>query len=604
MDFSKTKVAEAAVNHSKLDVSSTHITTGSFMKLQPVYYRHMLPGEHIKGVGNVLSRLAPVAVPTYGRCRINMRAFFVPFRVVMPNWNEFIVDTIASNASSTSLVPTSPVIPNSVIVNLYTTLISPSLFGLYSRQLDPNDADDAAIIAAGGYDFEYNANYYRFNSYGRWFYKLLLSLGYRPIWNTKDDFNYSALALLSLAKVYLDWYANSAYLNNTIYTDVAQLLKYNDPTSGLVLTYTDLMKIANMMRYINYDSGNDVFLEAWDNPMSPNNGLSSKFSIDDVSMSNGVSNAYKPSTITNDLTQNPYGTPFMLKPTSSSLNIGSEFLHSALKSMTDYVKRNQLSGAYSVDRFLARFGINLDSAKVDRSIYVGATSVDVDFGSVMQTANTSAAGDPSNLGDYAGQGIGRGSLSYDFKCDEFGLFLVTYTIIPSAHIYQGFDRNNLHILKEQFYQPEFDNLGCSAINKGEVYVSKNGSYGAGTDYSGVFGFAPRYYEYKQKSDFVSGDFTLNSIFAGGDSWHLNRIFDDLTFSNVSQQTHSYDFTTGKDAGQFDRIFQYTDSSIDKFYLVFNFAAESLAPCKSLFDTYKFDDLGQQLTLDAGGAKVN
>lgn len=596
MDFSKTVVASAAVNHSKLDVSSTHITTGNFMKLQPVYYRHMLPGEHIKGVGNVLSRLAPVAVPTYGRCRINMRAFFVPFRCVMPNWNEFIVDTIASNVSDSSLVPTSPVLPNTVIVQMFTTLISPTNLGIYSRLLDPTDTEDAAIISNNLYDFSTGSSYYVFNARGRWLYKLLCSLGYRPMWDIKDDFNYSALALLSLAKVYLDWYANSAYLNQQLYLNVMQLLKFNDPTTGLVLTYQDLSQIAQLLKEINYDSGNDVFLNAWDNPMSPNNGLFSTFTMSDIT------GAVNPATVDNN---NAYGTPVMKQSGPTAVTIGTEYIHQALKSMTDYVKRNQLSGAYAVDRFLARFGINLDSAKVDRSIYVGASSVDVDFGTVMQTVNTAGSGSPSNLGDYAGQGIGRGSLNFDFKADEFGLFLVTYTIIPVAHLYQGYDRNNLHVLKESFYQPEYDNLGCSAITKGEVYVSKNGSYGSTLGYQGIFGFAPRYYEYKQKTDFVTGDYICPSIFDGGDSWHLNRTFDDNSFSNgLTGQTHSFGFATGIDAGQFDRIFQYTNTDIDKFYLVFNFAAESLAPCKSLFDTYKFDELGQQLTLDAGGAKVN
>ena len=118
MDFSKTKVASAAVNHSKLDLSSTHILTGSFLNLPAVYYRHMIPGEHIRGVGNMLSRLAPVAVPTYGRCRVNLRAFFVPFRCVFPNFNEFIVDTIANNVSTSSLVSSSPTIDNSIFITI------------------------------------------------------------------------------------------------------------------------------------------------------------------------------------------------------------------------------------------------------------------------------------------------------------------------------------------------------------------------------------------------------------------------------------------------------------------------------------------------------
>lgn len=598
MDFSKTKVASAAVNHSKLDVSSTHITTSSFMQLQPVYYRHMLPGEHIKGSGNVLSRLAPVAVPTYGRCRINMRAFFVPFRCVFPNFNEFIVDTVASDFSNTSLIASSPVVNNITLATYFTTAVDQITNQPLVRQLDPNDTEDAAAINLGAYDFIMTNQYYVFSYYGRLYHKILQSLGYRVIWDEKNDFLYSALPLLAYAKVYLDWYANSSYINNQLFTSVQQLLKYINPTGNLVLSVANLVSIMNLVGVVAYDSGNDVYLNAWDNPVAPNNGLESNLSITDMKL--GTTNMgkvnFNPSAFT--------AQPVMLQDAASSVYIGSEFLHQALKSMTDYVKRNQLSGAFQIDRFLTRFGINLDSAKVDRSIYIGASSVDVDFGSVTQTVNTAPDGSPSNLGDYAGQGLGRGSIGFDYKADEFGLFVIMSSIIPIGHLYQGFDRNLLHIDKMDFYQPEFDNLGCQGISKGEVYVSSNDGYATAPDYKQIFGYAPRYYEYKQKQDFVTGDFVSPHAMIGGDAWHMNRILDDNTFTSIANQTHSFGFTMGFDAGGYDRIFQYTNNDIDKFYLVYNFSAESLAPCKSLFDTYKFDELGEQLTMDAGGAKTN
>lgn len=602
MDFSKTKVASAAVNHSKLDLSSNHITTGSFLNLQPVYYRHMIPGEHISGVGSMLSRLAPVAVPTYGRCRVNLRAFFVPFRCVFPNFNEFIVDTIANNVSTSSLVSGSPIINNDVFISYFTTATYQNT--PVSVSLDPNNHADAAIISDDRYDFESNGIYYVLSYRGRQLMKLIRSLGYKVIFdNTQKDFQFSALPLLCMAKVYLDWYANSSYANNVTYLYVQRLLKYNDPSAFLSLNQADLSQIMNLLGHITYDSGNDVYLNAWDTPMSPNQGNFSSRTISDISALNQTDSLGTSSPTSIGMMSN--GTPKMVQNSSSQVDIGTTFIHQALKSLTDYMKRNQLSGAYAVDRFLARFGINLDSAKVDRSIYVGASSIDINFGDVMQTVNNAPSGQPSNLGDYAGQGFGKGNLEFDFKCDEFGLFLVTYSIIPVAHLFQGFDRNLLHINKDSFYTPEFDNLGCSAIAKGEVYVSKNDSFATNTQYLGIFGFAPRYYEYKQKQDFVTGDFDSPYVMAGGSAWHLNRIFDDSSFNNThSDLVHSFGFTQGIDNAQYDRIFQYAQDDIDKFYLVFNFSVEGLSPCKSLFDTYKFDELGQQLTMDTGGAKVN
>lgn len=600
MDFSKTKVASAAVNHSKIDVSSTHITTANFMQLQPVYYRHMLPGEHIKGQGNVLSRLAPVSVPTYGRCRINMRAFFVPFRCVFPNFNEFIVDTIASDSENTSLVAESPYISSRDMYLMFLGNQDPFTGDQLVEQLDPDDSGDAAAIAAGAYDFTIGSAYYRLSYWGRVYKKILESLGYRLVWDEKTPLIYSALPLLAYAKVFLDWYANSAYLNNQLYTDIAQLFKFIDPTSALHVDDTSLFKILQLVSLVMYDSANDVYLNAWDNPVSPNNSLNSAMYIEDLYKNGNNDGSMGYVDFTNGILNSQ---PGMYQSDADGNYLGTTFLHQALKSMTDFVKRNQLAGAYQIDRFLARFGISLDSAKVDRSIYVGASSVDVDFGVVMQNSNTAGAGEVSNLGDYSGVGFGKGSLGFDFKADEFGFFVVVSSIMPAGHLFQGFDRNLLHISKTDFYQPEFDNLGCQAIAKGEVYVSSNGNYADGDGYQGVFGYAPRYYEYKQKSDFVTGDFVSPAAMLGGDAWHLNRILADDSFGTISNQTHSFNFTYGWDTSTYDRIFQYTNPDVDKFYLVYNFAVEALAPCKSLFDTYKFDELGQQLIMD-NGAKLN
>lgn len=599
--FDKQKVNIASSNHSKLDVSSTHVTTSSWMTLQPVYYRHMMPREHIAGSATALTRLAPVAVPTYGRCRINLRSFFVPFRTIFPNFNEFVTDTIGTNVNGSSLVAGSPLLPMSALRDLFTN----GTYAIFGTSL-------AVLVSGQGYwDFQHDSHKYRLTFYGRHMMKVLQSLGYRVNFAAKDaseNFNYSALPLLAYAKVYCDWYFNQAYIDAQSYLAIQQLFKYNDPSSSLVLTSGDVFNILSVCYSVFYDNGNDVYINAWDNPMSPNNNLYSPIIGQDVSAF-----SINPNIHTNNfgyvVQLDVNGTPYMSQSSSSNSSIGTEYLHDFLKSATDYVKRNQLSGALQIDRFLSRFGVSLDSAKANRSIYVSSQSIDVDFGSVMSYANTAGDGNTSNLGDYAGQGLGRGEFGFDFSTDEFGLFVVMSSIIPAASLYQGYDRNNLHIDKLDFFTPEFDNLGVQAITKGEVYVSDNhdanSSYDANSQaYLNTFGFAPRYYEYKQKSDFVTGDFVFGN-FVGGDAWHLNRILDDNTFGAITTQVHSIDFTRGlSDVGQFNRIFNYTEPDIDQFYIVYHFAAQSLAPCKSLFDTYDFDDAGDVIKMNGNNAKVN
>ena len=580
-DFSKQKVATAVDNRSKLDVSSTHITTQSFMQSQPVYYRHMLPGETIQGQGNVLTRLAPVAVPSYGRCRVNMRAFFVPFRTIMPHWNDFIGDTIATSYTDASLVSKSPVISNDAFI---VTIINGSYFG-------QNLCDELTTWSVGDpYDFYFNTKHYAYTYWGRLYKKIWESLGYKIIWENKDDLLWSALPLLAYLRIYADWYSSQAYASTATYLAAMKLFSFNNPTTNLQISSSDLNVIMPFIAVCCYDNGNDVYTNAWDKPIAPNDSIYSTFQASDITAATNA--AY--------VTFDSSGTPYMTQQLASSTGIGTTYIHQMLRAVTDYVKRNQLAGARAVDRYLARFGINLDSAKVNRSIYVASQSVDVDFGSVMQTVNTASVGQDSNLGDYAGQGLGRGQLGFDFHTDEYGMFIVVASVIPAASIYQGFDRNNLHIDKTDFWTPEFDSLGVQVVDKGEVYVSRNSGF-ANTpeDYKGVFGYAPRYYEYKQGRDFVTGDFVSEFAINGGDAWHLCREFDDASFGGfISGLNHSVNFVRGTDAKTYDRIFNYTGGDYDCFYNVYHFAVQSTAPCKSLFDTYDFEEAGKQITMSS------
>lgn len=584
--FSKQKVNSAVTHHSKLDVSGTHITTANFMQIQPIFYRHMIPGEHLRGNIQALSRLAPVAVPTYGRCRLNLRSFFVPFTQVFPNFLDFLGDSVASNYSGSSLVSESPKFS---VEELYLLFANYHHVGVYPLSVIETD-----ITAP--YDFEWSGTHHRFTQYGRRYYKILRSLGYQLVLATdKQSFFLSALPLLCYAKVFIDYYINHGYENIASVLNVKQLFKFNDPASVLNLGYGDIGDILALCCIVFYDDGHDVYTNAWDHPFAPNTGNFSSLRIDDIQQ--GGSSFVE---------TNVNGTPIMKQSSSSGVDIGSLYIHDVLKAMTDYFKRNQLSGALAASRFLSRYGIKLNNDISGKSYYLNSLSMDIDFGSVMQTADTSAAGDPSNLGDYAGVGFGKGGLDVDFHAEMFGLFIVMLSIVPAGDLVQGIDRNNFHITKTQFFTNEYDQLGCDFINKAEVYVSKNSSYVSSyLDYiTSPFGFAPRYYEYKQGRSFLTGDFTT-SAFVGGDAWHLNRLFTDASFvGGISGQTHSYVFTSGFDAAQYDRIFQYTDTDIDKFYIVAHASLQAIAPCKSLFDSYDFENAGKTLTQNGNSAVVN
>lgn len=578
----KVKVNSALTNTTKLDLSCDHISTANFMQYNVAYSKELVPKEKISVNMETFTRLLPMPVPTFGRARINNRCFFVPFRTVMPNWNDFITDnkSVSGNVS-TAFFAVVPKLPNGVLVAF---IKQPTM----STTGSVTDYDyRIATATTSGVTYDYR----KLTSAGRQFKKIIESLGYKIIPHTGNSTLYSALPLLCMAKVYHDWYYPSAYATDSIVNAVEILFKKD---SSLTLQLADLNNIFNMIRYVNYDS--DYFVSAWDNPTNPNDSAYSSITLSDPSQSSTtiqVSNGSANTGVTES--------PQLISTAASGF---SQWAIDALKSVTDYMKRHQLVGARTLDRYMARFGIALTPEKLVRSVYVGSTSTDIQFGDIMSTADTST----SQLGNYAGKGIGYGQSSFDFSTDEYGMLMIISTIQPKAGYYQGIDRNVLHLARTDFWTPEFDNLGTQAISKGELYVDNgnftdaaNATANAGYT-SDIFGWTPRYAEYKLGRDRLTGDFALNSFDSTNGAWHTMR---ELGFTAPANIVHNVSFITGQDAGQYDRIFYNTDTNAaDKFNVIYHFDIASYSPMKSLFDTYEFEDKGKSMDLDVNGVKMN
>lgn len=588
-NVTKVDIPVASPAKSKLDLSCDHVTTMNFGECQPVHYRHPLKGETINlgAVGTV--RPMPMACPTYGRMRLNLHHFYVPYSVIFPQYDSFANDTIAVNSSNSSLIDEAPKIKNSDIVNTFLTSLGG--VGIYAQSLGTWSSGDA-------FDFVIDpdsiaANHYRFTTWGKFFFKVLTSLGYAINWDSKDNTYYSALPLLAYAKVYLDYYANQSYLDSADVIAIKQMLAYNDPVTPLTVSASQFAIISQLIKNCVYEP--DYFVGAWDNPWAPNSGQYSAITFSDI---------YSNATVAT--TSN--GTPLMAQTAATSTSLGTQYLHDALKAITDYSKRHQLAGATNINRAIAQYGFGVTRMKYDRALHLGSSSIDVNTGAVFSTANTASAGNVSTLGDYAGNGFGQGNSSFNYTVEEAGIQITIGSIMPSGGYYQGMDENNMHIAKLQFFTPEFDGLGVQSIRKREVYTSNNGSFGRLTGtvrYDETFGMTGRYGEYKRPRSWVSGDLRCPTRMDGGDAWHLMRRFEDSSFTNgISDLHHSLDFTRIIDNNQYRRIFTDTNTDNDPFIVELHFDVHSVAPCHGLFETYEFDSEGKRVTLDANGSTLN
>lgn len=584
MALNKTNIPIAIGHQSEMDLPADHNTSMNFLLGQPVYYRHMPRKEKLNMHMIGTLRPKPLALPTYGRIRNNLRAFFCPYRLVMPNYDAMSADVIASNNAYSSLVTDVPYFTMKTLRDYFLNIVVVGVGPLVTT----------TGATANHHDFRYNSTYYLYTSIGRRCYKLLIALGYKVLWGGSSAFKYSALALMCYGRIYLDWYANSQYLDSAAVLKLEQLFAYNNPTAPLELFQNDLNVLIRLVFAVTYDS-DQYFNHAWDNPVAPSNGQWTLPNVGDITADNVVNSPR--------VVPQANGTPIMVSGSTQSL-LGTQYIHDMLQKLSNYQRRHALSGARQIDRALVDWGFASDYMTLKRSIYIGNHTIDMQIGDVMSHADTSQSPNPSNLGDFAGRGFGQQSGDFEFTSDEDGMLIVISTIIPSCGFTQGYDRNNRHLNKYDFYNANFE-VGVQAIEKGEVYVSGDADFVNASEYDFAFGFSGRYGEYKRSISWNSSENAFPSVNNGVDAWTLFRHFDDNSFSgDLDNVVHSLGFARGEDWETYNRIFNYIGSDYDKFDCFYHFDVHTWSPFKPLFETYDFKETHKQIKMDINGSTLN
>ena len=536
----KIKTAKPAAVNQFNNLSCDHITTSNFMEVQPVYYRHLTPADETLTVSaEAYSRLQPMPIPTMGRAQQNIRAFWVPYRTIMSSWNNFITDTYDGTSQNKM-----PILSSSQIQRL---------FAMEEMSISTGELNMDFIINTGNQSL-----YYKFTSFGRKVYKVLLSLGYDYTLSNLGNISYNALALLAYFKVINDWYYPSQYVADS---PLSGILNSVFTGNDVILTSDELYKAFKYAAAVDMYNP-DYFTSAFDNPEGPSVVNNGSVIFKDITQTPQTSQVGIGSNNTPVMQQDPQYTPTQI----------TEYGLHTLHALSDYMKRHQLAGCRALDRYLARYGITLSTEKLNRSTYIGVKSTPLQFSSVESTSSTESA----YLGDYAGKG--QSFIQDSFTCNpqgEYGMFIIINSFVPQVGYVQGIDRHNLHLSNYDFYTPEFDALGNQAISKLELFNSIV-NYTANSEgvVNQVFGFTPRYSEYKVPRDFLTGDFRVRSVGADNlQAWHLMRLFDVLDYDEL---VHDIDFVSGTDAKQYGRIFyENSENGSDQIHCIFRFHVETL-----------------------------
>lgn len=133
-------------------------------------------------------------------------------------------------------------------------------------------------------------------------------------------------------------------------------------------------------------------------------------------------------------------------------------------------------GSRYIERLQAAFRVRPQDARLQLPEYLGGGKQNVQFSEVLQTAEGDAP-----VGEMRGHGIAAmRSNRYRRYIPEYGIIMSFMIIRPRTAYQQGVHKMWLRRVKEDFFQPELQHIGMQAIQNQEIYADhpeKEGMFG-------------------------------------------------------------------------------------------------------------------------------
>lgn len=179
--------------------------------------------------------------------------------------------------------------------------------------------------------------------------------------------------------------------------------------------------------------------------------------------------------------------------------------------------RDNVGGTRYIELILAHFGVQSDDARLQRVEYLGGSSTELGLQPVTQ--NAPAAGASTPLGNLAATGtfVGRGGFTKSFTehCTLLGIISARADLV----YHQGIERMDTRSTRFDYYWPALAHLGEQAVLNREIFHQDS------TVSADVFGYIPRYDEYRYKQSGVTGPMRPTTAGTGfGDQYTLCQHF--------------------------------------------------------------------------------
>lgn len=192
--------------------------------------------------------------------------------------------------------------------------------------------------------------------------------------------------------------------------------------------------------------------------------------------------------------------------------------------LQQFLEKDARSGSRYVEIVRSHFaGVVVPDFRAQRSEIIHVFNFGVKISSVPQQSASGLTGGSTYLGDLAGFGTGMSSgESYTHSFNEHGTLMSLICLRGEIKYSQGIDRFWRKSTRYDRYWPILSSLGEQAVLNEEIYANLADGTGANQK-SGVFGYIPRYDEYRHGKQLITGLLRPGVTGTLG-IWNLSELF--------------------------------------------------------------------------------
>lgn len=470
------KVPVQVQKKSGFDKSYQNLLTTKVGTLTPLVCEEVIPNTTVNMKVALSAQLPPLATDTFMRCQLKTEAFFVPTRIIMDGYEDWLTgnDRFEDNSGE--------------IQTPYVKLTK----------------DDCMAGSLADY--------------------LGVMNNTGPSTSSASTIDVSALPFLAYHRIWDEWYRNSLvqktiytgkYLNNAYQGYTPATSKWCAPTTSTGMFFDARKK-------------NDG-IESW-------NGcrFADGKSITDLRQRNfGIDyfTSAQPKAQQGDAQKVTFNVE-----TNNTGNFTIAALRAA-NSMQQFKERNGIAGNRMIDFVKAQFGANLNDSIAQRPVLLGSAAFDVYSKGIYQTANNPEGALNSNpfssTAAKYGSAYAEGTdfLIKGFTAMEPGYIFVIVSLVPKVTYASGIRRDLLHYVgskkQSDMANPILQNVGNQPIYSKEINF-QNAFEPLSQNH--VFGYTDRYAEFKTRND------ELHGLLRDGQS--LSAFALQRTFDGVAQEINS------------------------------------------------------------------